>query len=182
MKLGTRREPAPERVTGRQCDVHPDRSAVAHYAWPDGTHLWGCDDGDGIDSGYSDAVRDTTGDCAYPGAHLAMQGWAHPVAVLNTSIATEDGAYTLRTVTADEARDLIRGREILSAVGHDATAQALSTVLAVEVPVNRIQFAQQPGQVAVVLKLRGRLPEGQVLTLPELEAVGYDLKVLTRTA
>lgn len=103
-----------------------------------------------------------------------------PLAILNTSIATEDGAYSLRTVSAAEARSIIKDREILSAVGHESAAAALSEVLGVEVPVNRIQFAQQPGQIALVFNLRGRLPEGQVLSLAEIEALGYDLKILER--
>lgn len=106
----------------------------------------------------------------------------HPIAILNTSIATEDGRYTLRTVTAGEARKLLDGQPVLSAVGHEATAQALTEVLGVSVPVNRIQFAQQCGQVAIVFKLRGRAPEGIILDRAQVEAIGYDLKVLERTA
>lgn len=91
--------------------------------------------------------------------HSRLRG-TPPVALLNTSSATEDGTYKLRTVTADQARALIAARELLSAIGHDATAQILTTLLGADVPVNRIQFAQQPGQVALVFKLRGRAPEG----------------------
>jgi hypothetical protein len=103
-----------------------------------------------------------------------------PVAILNTSIVTADGAYTLRTVTLDEARELIGSREILSAVGHESTAQILSALLGREIPVNRIQFAQQAGQQALVFKLRGRPEEGKILTAGEVEALGYDLKILER--
>lgn len=105
-----------------------------------------------------------------------------PVAVLNTSIATEDGTYTLRTVTADRAREIIDGQEILSAVGHEATARALTEILGTEIPVSRIQFAQQPGQLALVFKLRGRAPEGVILSRTEIEAIGYDLKIMERTS
>jgi Domain of unknown function (DUF1874) len=106
----------------------------------------------------------------------------HPVAILNTSIATEDGTYTLRTISADEAREIIAGQEILSAVGHDATAQAMTEILGREIPVNRIQFAQQPGQTALVFKLRGRVPEGVILDRSQVEAIGYDLKILERVS
>jgi len=140
-----------------------------------------------------DAVRDSDWT---QGPHRAGTGitfadggkhWAHvrvppPVALLNTSIATEDGTYKLRTVTADQARALIAGRELLSAIGHDATAQILTSLLGTDVPVNRIQFAQQPGQVALVFKLRGRAPEGAVLDLAQVEAIGYDLKILERVS
>jgi hypothetical protein len=106
----------------------------------------------------------------------------HPVAILNTSIATADGEYSLRTVTLDEALKLIDGREILSAVGHESTAQVLTALLGQDIPVNRIQFEQQPGQSALVFKLNGRAPEGQILTADEVAAIGYTLKIMERTA
>jgi len=106
----------------------------------------------------------------------------HPLALLNTTIATTDGAYTLRTVTLDEARALVAAHsERVSAIGHEATAQIASALLNVDVPVNRIQFAQAPGQTALCLKMRGRVPEGRVLTVEEMEAIGYEWRVLTRT-
>lgn len=114
-----------------------------------------------------------------------MGNYCHPLAVLNTSIATEDGAYTLRTVTVQEAVTEIRsharhGQGVLSAVGHDATAQALTEILGIEIPVNRIPFAQQAGQMALVFKLRGRPAEGIILDRAQVEAIGYDLKILER--
>jgi hypothetical protein len=106
----------------------------------------------------------------------------YPLAVLNTSIATEDGEYSLRTISLEEARKLAAGREILSAVGHEATAAVLTSLLGRDVPVNRIQFAQQPGQDALVFKLNGRPPEGIVLSPAEMEAMGYGFKILRRSA
>lgn len=106
---------------------------------------------------------------------------AQPIAILNTSIATADGSYELATISVDEARDLVDGADILSAVGHESTAQILTTLLGLHVAVNRINFQQQPGQVALVFKLNGRAPEGRILSADEVEAIGYDFKTLTRT-
>ncbi|MEU7855285.1 DUF1874 domain-containing protein [Nonomuraea sp. NPDC049141] len=39
---------------------------------------------------------------------------------------------------------------------------------------------QQPGQRARVCKLNGRPPEGQVLSLEDLEEIGYSFKLLER--
>src|SRR5580698_7383103 len=95
--------------------------------------------------------------------------------LFNTTILTGGvGNYSLSTLTVDEAKALVADG-FDSAIGHQATADALTALLGVEVPANRVAYEQQPGQEAVVLKLRGRLPEGQVLTLDELNAVGYDL-------
>lgn len=111
-----------------------------------------------------------------------MQKLKPTIYLFNTSIATTAGLdYSLEATTARHARDLLayHGGPIVSAIGHQATADALSQILGREVRVNRIAAEMEPGDVAVVLKLRGRLPEGQILTRDELEAIGFDLLLLT---
>lgn len=105
------------------------------------------------------------------------------VAILNTAIVTTDGCYTRQAITLEQARALAAQAEgIDSAVGHQATADLLSELLGVEVPMSRQMFAQQPDQTAIVFKLRGRPAPGVELDLAGLEEVGYDLMTLTRTA
>jgi hypothetical protein len=103
-----------------------------------------------------------------------------PIGILNTSIVTADGSYTLTTITLEEARELAQRNPIDSAVGHEATAVLLSTLLGVEIETNRQLFAQQPGQRALVCKLNGRPPEGRVLSVEEMEEIGYSFKILER--
>lgn len=106
---------------------------------------------------------------------------ALPLLVLNTSIATADGSYELRTIALDEARELADTHDLDSAVGHEATAAALAELLGREVPVSRQQATQAPGQRALVFKLNARPPEGAVLDRAELDEIGYTLKVMDRT-
>lgn len=101
-----------------------------------------------------------------------------PIAILNTTILTADGNFTLKTISLEEAQELIDGREILSAVGHESTAQILTELLETSVPVNRIQFEQQRGQKALCFKLKGRPQEGAILTAEEIEKIGYEFKLL----
>ena len=104
-----------------------------------------------------------------------------PVAILNTSILTSDGEYRLESISLDDARYFARHSEgFISAIGHESTAAILTELLGVPVPVNRIQFAQVPGQLALVFKLRGRPAEGRILSKEEIEAIGYDFKILER--
>ena len=105
------------------------------------------------------------------------------LAILNTAILTGDGNYTLWTVSLAEAQQLLakHGGEVNSAVGHESTAQILTELLGVEVPVSRQLYAQAAGESVLVFKLRGRAPEGVILTSEQVEEIGYDLKVLTRT-
>lgn len=102
------------------------------------------------------------------------------LAVLNTSILTTEGTFTLKDITLEEARNLVTENEILSAVGHQSTADILTTLLETEVPMNRIQFAQETGQKALVFKLNGRPEEGKILTAEEIEAIGYKFQLLTK--
>lgn len=101
-----------------------------------------------------------------------------PIAILNTTILTADGDFTLQPISLDEAKQLIKDREILSAVGHESTAQILTELLEVYVPLNRIQFKQQSGQKALCFKLNGRPQEGSILSAEEIEKIGYEFKLL----
>jgi len=102
------------------------------------------------------------------------------LAILNTAILTSAGSYDYRPIPLTEAAGLVREMEIDSAVGHQSTAEILTTLLGREIPVNRQLFIQQPGQRALVFKLRGRAPEGVILTAKEIEAIGFDFFLLTR--
>lgn len=104
------------------------------------------------------------------------------IAILNTTILTNDGDFSLNTITLDEAKEIIKGQEILSAVGHQSTAEILTTLLGVEIPMNRILFSQEVGQFAICFKLNGRPPEGEILTKEQLEEIGFTFKLLERVS
>jgi hypothetical protein len=105
------------------------------------------------------------------------------LALLNTSIITSDeGTYYIRPISTFEARALVRTKTTISAIGHQSTADVMTTLLGKRIPVNRIKFAQKPGQVALVFKLNGRPPEGKILTVDEIDEIGYRFLLLTRTA
>jgi hypothetical protein len=102
--------------------------------------------------------------------------------IFNTSIITCDGTFTSRTITLEEARQLVAESEVTeSAVGHPATAALLAELLDIEVPVSRGMYVQQVGQLALVFKLNGR-PQGRELKREDLELYGYTLKLMSRTA
>jgi len=101
------------------------------------------------------------------------------LALLNTTIATVDGVFEVRTISLEQARELVQSNELLSAIGHDSTAKIMTELLGVNVPMNRIQFEQEQGQTALVFKLKGRAPEGVVLTKEEIEEIGYEFKTMT---
>jgi len=103
------------------------------------------------------------------------------ITLLNSPILTAHGTYSYGPVSLEEARRLVRDEPWQSAIGHVATAEVLSTLLDVAVPMNRIRYVQEPGATALVLALRQRPPEGAVLNRREVEEIGYDFAILKRT-
>jgi hypothetical protein len=61
--------------------------------------------------------------------------------------------------------------EIVSAVGHEATAKFLSKILDFPIPVNRINVEFRDGDMALVVRIKTRLPEGAVLSEEDLEKI-----------
>jgi hypothetical protein len=114
------------------------------------------------------------------------------VYIINSPVITAPGVYFVRqagdtnsalTMTLDEIRALLKeelkSNNVTSAVGHEASAKALETVLDIPVPVNRIEITAQPGDTIIAMKLHKRLPEGKVLSLEELNELGFTLFVIT---
>lgn len=107
--------------------------------------------------------------------------------LLNTSILTSFGTYSYKPLTLEEARALVgefqqEGKTIQSAIGHQSTAELLTMLLEFPVAANRVEFRQTVETVALVFKLKGRPPEGKVLSREELEEMGYEFGVLKRSA
>ena len=104
------------------------------------------------------------------------------LALLNTSILTTAGAYRLIDITLDDARRIVSDHagNLDSAIGHQSTAEIMTTLLGTEIPVNRQMFTQEVGQAALVFKLNGRPPEGKILTVEEIEEIGYKFQILKR--
>lgn len=104
------------------------------------------------------------------------------LALLNTSILTTAGNYTLTDITLEEARQIVQENvdNLNSAIGHASTAEIMTTLLGVDVSVNRQMFTQAVGQRAIVFKLNGRPEEGKILSVEDIETIGYKFQVLKR--
>jgi len=101
------------------------------------------------------------------------------VYILNSPILTDYGSYLYLPLNLEEAKQRL-ANGFVSAIGHEGTAKLLSTILGIEIPVNRIQIQMQPGDDAIVFQVLQRLPEGAVLTEEQLKKIPFRLGLLRR--
>ncbi len=101
------------------------------------------------------------------------------VYLLNSAVLTDFGEYEYRQITVEEAVEIIK-KGFVSAIGHKGIAEFLSKLFGVRVDYNRIEIRMQPGDVAVVYKISGRLPPQQELKAEDLEKIPYVLGLLIR--
>jgi len=132
------------------------------------------------------------------------------ITILNTSILTNYGSYMYEPISLEDAKASLseltcdacghHGNispsmpqctvcgydychwqpQFQSAVGHQSTAEILTELLGVSVPMNRMSYAQGVGEKALVFKLKARAPEGVILSRQEIEAIGYEFGLLLR--
>ncbi len=82
----------------------------------------------------------------------------------------------IESITPEQAKMLLEGKEVINAVGHEATAIALGTLLGLDLKANRIQVKLNKNDEAIILTLNKRLEEGQVIKdVNELSKIGYTL-------
>ena len=87
-------------------------------------------------------------------------------------------------IDLEKAKELLNRYGFISAVGHESTAQFLTQLLGLPVPVNRVAVQLQLGDAAIVFQLLSRLPEGKILTKEELAEIRYQfyyVSIIPRT-
>lgn len=102
----------------------------------------------------------------------------NPVYILNTSILTNFGSFNYEPVQLDTAKEMIYQRGFVSAIGHQSTADILTSLLEQDIQMNRIEYKQERGDTALVFKLKGRPQEGKVLSIEEIQEIGYEFGLL----
>ncbi|MCY0851071.1 STIV orfB116 family protein [Sulfuracidifex metallicus] len=98
-------------------------------------------------------------------------------------IQDNEAEFKIKRISISEARDIVdNSRQVISAIGHSATASVMSALLGFPVETNRISVYFKVGDSAIAIVLRQRLPEGHVIqSEEELQRIGYDLYYILRT-
>lgn len=99
--------------------------------------------------------------------------------LLNTPILTAYGLYRFSPLDMAQARELA-SQAFTSAVGHQGTADLLSVLLEKEIPMNRVGIQMEPGDEALIFRVKTRLPEGVVLSKEEIAKLDYEFGLLRR--
>ena len=98
--------------------------------------------------------------------------------LLNSPVLSSWGIFSFQPLSFEEAKSLLVGTSFVSAIGHESTAEVLSTLLSISVPVNRVQVKMIPGDMAVIFRLKTRCPEGKILSAEEIQAIGYEFGLM----
>ena len=100
--------------------------------------------------------------------------------LLNTTVVPcgSDGIWDIKTLPLASVKNLLTRTSpatvYTSAVGHESTALVMAELLGVQVPVNRIQVFPVVGDRLLCFKLKQRAPEGVILSVEEIEELGYE--------
>jgi len=105
----------------------------------------------------------------------AQKGKTYLVNAFSTSmiegLLNEKGAVDIRfeKLRNLDVVKLFLGTNFVSAIGHQPTASALSKILGINVPANRVSINMTEDDVLIVFQLGlGRLPQGKELTEEEI--------------
>ena len=102
---------------------------------------------------------------------------AFSINMISHLIPTNNSIYIVfRKLTIDEVKKMLNENNFVSAIGHESTASFLSKILDINIPVNRIAIKLDWKDKLIVLVLNKRLPEGQILSLEELEEYKKDME------
>jgi phosphohistidine phosphatase SixA len=100
------------------------------------------------------------------------------VYVSATAILPNEGYFFAEQISLAEAKALANKNKFVSCVGHESSAQVLTELLEVNVPMNRLSISLEPGDTMIVFKLNSRPAEGSILNRQQLEKIGFSFMII----
>ena len=108
--------------------------------------------------------------------------------LMNSAVLTGEGRYDYRYVSPERARQWLgevgdRAAHFQTAVGYESVARACEALLGYKPPVQRQVVKMQPGDEALILRLRMRVTPGlEEKITPAFARQHVELGLLTRVA
>jgi hypothetical protein len=84
-----------------------------------------------------------------------------------------DVIVKFKKVSTSDVKDILTNNDFISVVGHETTANVLSTLLGMNIQTNRMNLRLNEGDVVIIFQLNQRLPEGSVLNEEELTKLDF---------
>ena len=100
--------------------------------------------------------------------------------ILSSAVLTLPGAYTYQLLSVETARAWLARDDFVSAIGYDITAEAASMLLCTPIRAQRQHIAMEPGDEALVFRLRMRTRPGMHLS-PDFVARNAEIGLLQRS-
>jgi len=91
--------------------------------------------------------------------------------MLGANLPPQGLTIRVRPISLEEVKEVLKSTSFTSAIGHPSTADVLSKLLGLEIPVNRIAISLSSEDRLIVFQLAVRLPEGAILTADEVLAL-----------
>ena len=88
--------------------------------------------------------------------------------------------FIQRNISLNDVKKILENG-FINAVGHDATIQLINTLLNLNLKANRVAIKMVKNDVAIIVQIKERLPEGKILneneikTLYESNKIQFDL-------
>jgi len=92
----------------------------------------------------------------------------------SVNMLSGDALVRFERVTEKQFQFQLGSGTFTNAIGHAATAALLTSRLDLQVEANRVEVSIEPGTLLYVAQVKGRLPEGHVLSEEEIQAVKID--------
>lgn len=88
------------------------------------------------------------------------------LSMFNLNVDLDIGLYVKQMTPTDFCREI--DDSVISAIGHQATAQLISTLCSKQVNTNRVEVKLNDKDELLVIQLLTRLPEGKILSADEI--------------
>ena len=71
----------------------------------------------------------------------------------------------------------LEDNELVNAIGHDSTINLINTLCGTELTKNRVEIKMEKGDLALIIMMTERLPEGKVLSIQEIREMYKEGKI-----